>query len=432
MTKTHVFMSSLWRLIYWYVPCFLLGVIIEQVAWCLFAAALCHLIWLYRSQYVLHQWLWFARSATPPEGKGSWESIFNGIYRLQRRHKRKRKELRTVIRRFREGAEAMPDAVVALDTDYSIVWCNKLAPQLIGLKWPDDAGQHIGNLIRTPDFIQYLNGKDYQLPLEITSPIHNAKTLEIRLMTYTDDQAMLVARDVTELRQLEQVRRNFMGNVSHELRTPLTVLKGYLEMLEPDDSDKMFARAHKVMSEQTARMDALVNQLLALSRIEAAQDVDFEMEVDIPFMLSMLEQEVQILAADKNLKISFDIAEGLFAFGDESQLRSAVSNLIYNAARYTPDDGSIFVTWQQTYAGGHFSVKDTGDGISVEHLHHLTERFYRVDDARSRDSGGSGIGLSIVKHVLSNHDSVLEVTSEVNKGSCFSFVLAQVKTVKRL
>jgi len=176
----------------------------------------------------------------------------------------------------------------------------------------------------------------------------------------------------------------------------------------------------------------LVNQLLALSRIEAAQDVDFEMEVDIPFMLSMLEQEVQILAADKNLKVSFDIAEGLFAFGDESQLRSAVSNLIYNAARYTPDDGSIFVTWQQTYAGGHFSVKDTGDGISVEHLHHLTERFYRVDDARSRDSGGSGIGLSIVKHVLSNHDSVLEVTSEVNKGSCFSFVLAQVKTVKRL
>lgn len=432
MNKTNVFISSLWRLIYCYIPFFVVGWFFDQITASLLLATFFHIIWLYRSQYVLHKWLWFARSATPPEGKGSWESIFNGIYRLQRKNKRKRKELRTVIRRFREGAEALPDAVVALDTDYSIMWCNKLAQQMIGLKWPEDAGQHIGNLIRTPDFIQYLSKKDYQAPLEISSPVHIVKTLEIRIMTYTDDQSMLVARDITELRQLEQVRRNFMGNVSHELRTPLTVLKGYLEMLEPDESDKMFARAHQVMSEQTARMDSLVNQLLALSRIESANDVDFEAQVDVPFMLSMLEQEVQILAADKNLQISFEVEEGLFAYGDESQLRSAVSNLIYNAARYTPDNGVIKVAWKQHRAGGRFSVNDNGDGISAEHLQHLTERFYRVDDARSRDSGGSGIGLSIVKHVLTNHDSALEVSSELNHGSCFSFVLPKVDKVKRL
>jgi two-component system phosphate regulon sensor histidine kinase PhoR len=431
MKKTNVFLSGLWRLLYWYIPFFIVGLIIDDITLSLLIAVIINVIALYRSQYVLHKWLWVGRSATPPEGKGSWESIFNGIYRLQRRHKRKRKELRVVIRRFREGAEALPDAVVALDTDYSIMWCNKLARQMIGLKWPEDANQHIGNLIRTPDFIQYLNSRDYQEPLEITSPTHHSKTLEIRIMTYTDDQSMLVARDVTELRQLEQVRRNFMGNVSHELRTPLTVLKGYLEMLEPDDSDKMFLRAHKVMSEQTARMDSLVNQLLALSRIEAAQAVDFEKQVDIPFMLSMLEQEVLILGADKALQVEFHIENGLFAMGDESQLRSAVSNLIYNAIRYTPEQGNVVVEWKKTSAGGFFSVTDNGDGISAEHVHHLTERFYRVDDARSRDSGGSGIGLSIVKHVLTNHDCLLNIDSKVNKGSCFSFTLPLVTTVKR-
>jgi two-component system phosphate regulon sensor histidine kinase PhoR len=431
MKKTNVFLSGLWRLLYWYIPFFLVGLIIDDIILSLLIAAVINVIALYRNQYVLHKWLWVGRSATPPEGKGSWESIFNGIYSLQRRHKRKRKELRVVIRRFREGAEALPDAVVALDTDYSIMWCNKLARQMIGLKWPEDANQHIGNLIRTPDFIQYLNSKDYQEPLEITSPTHNSKTLEIRIMTYTDEQSMLVARDVTELRQLEQVRRNFMGNVSHELRTPLTVLKGYLEMLEPDESDKMFLRAHKVMSEQTARMDSLVNQLLALSRIEAAQAVDFEKQVDIPFMLSMLEQEVLILGADKALQVEFHIENGLFAMGDESQLRSAVSNLIYNAIRYTPEKGNVVVEWKKISAGGFFSVTDNGDGISAEHVHHLTERFYRVDDARSRDSGGSGIGLSIVKHVLTNHDSLLNIDSKVNKGSCFSFTLPLVTIVKR-
>ncbi|SQD80241.1 phosphate regulon sensor histidine kinase PhoR [Moritella yayanosii] len=431
MNKTNIFVSGLWRLMYWYIPFFLVGLVIDNITLSLLIATVINVVWLYRSQNILHQWLWVARSATPPEGKGSWESIFNGIYRLQRRNKRKRKELRMVIRRFREGAEALPDAVVALDTDFSIMWCNKLAQQMIGLKWPEDAHQHIGNLIRTPDFIQYLNAKDYREPLEITSPTHHAKTLEIRVMTYTDDQSMLVARDVTELRQLEQVRRNFMGNVSHELRTPLTVLKGYLEMIEPDEGDKMFARAHKVMSEQTARMDSLVNQLLALSRIESAQAVDFEKQVDIPFMLSMLEQEVLILGADKALKVEFHIEHGLFAMGDESQLRSAVSNLIYNAVRYTPEQGKVVVEWKQTSAGGLFSVTDNGDGISAEHVHHLTERFYRVDDARSRDSGGSGIGLSIVKHVLSNHDSVLEIDSKVNEGSCFSFTLPLVLYVKR-
>ena len=426
MKKANVFINSLRPLLYCYLPFFVIGFIFDDVTLSLLIAAALHIIWLYRSQYVLYKWLWFARTSTPPEGQGSWESIFNGIYRLQRRHKRKRKELRIVIRRFREGAEALPDAVVALDTDYSIMWCNKLARQMIGLKWPEDTRQHIGNLIRTPDFIRYLHSKDYSAPLEITSPLHSSKILEIRIMTYTDDQSMLVARDVTELRQLEQVRRNFMGNVSHELRTPLTVLKGYLEMLEPDADDKMFARAHRVMSEQTARMDALVKQLLTLSRIESAQDIDFQNKVDIPLMLSMLEQEVAILAADKALHVSFSVAPDLFACGDESQLRSAMANLIYNAARYTPGNGHIKVIWQQTAGGGQFSVSDTGDGIAPQHIQHLTERFYRVDAARSRDSGGSGIGLSIVKHALTNHDSVLEIGSVVGKGSRFSFILPSV------
>lgn len=231
-----------------------------------------------------------------PSGNGSWEYIFNGIYKLQQRHRARRRELAGLIRRFREGAEALPDAAVVFRTDGSILWCNRLAEQLLGFRWPEDAGQHIGNLIRNPAFNAYLGKGAYDEPLEMHSPVNEEKFLEFRIMPYASDQAMLVVRDVTRLRSLEKTRKHFVSNVSHELRTPLTVLKGYLEMTEEPPPPAMWAKAHRVMMEQTIRMDNLVNQLLTLSRIEAAPTVDLSHLVDMPAMLGLLEQEARALS----------------------------------------------------------------------------------------------------------------------------------------
>ncbi|PSW64003.1 phosphate regulon sensor histidine kinase PhoR [Photobacterium leiognathi] len=414
-----------WELILFYLPWIILGMIFGHLPWFLLAATWIQLIWHFHNQLKMSDWLWKDRSLTPPSGSGSWEPLFNGMYRLQQRNRRRRKELTTLIRRFRNGAESLPDAVVVFRSEGNIVWCNKLAQQLLGLRWPDDAGQPISNLLRSPDFVRYLSRQSFDTPLEITSPMNYDRTLELRIMRYTEGEYLMAVRDVSQLKQLEGMRRNFFANVSHELRTPMTVLQGYLEMSSDPDMlvGPMWDRAHGVMTEQLARMNALVEQLLTLSKIEAAPTIELEDEVDVPAMLDILEKEAVSLSGDKNQQISFNVDHSLKVLGDDDQLRSAISNLVYNAVKHTPADADISVRWYRVANGARLEVTDSGEGIAAQHIHRLTERFYRVDKARSRETGGSGLGLAIVKHALSHHDSHLEIESELEKGSTFSFTL---------
>lgn len=421
-----------WGLAFFYLPWVVVGWIFGYMPWLLLAATAIQLVWHFHNQVRLSAWLWDEKRLTPPSGTGDWESLFNGIYRLQQRQRKKRKELTNLIRRFRNGAESLPDAVVVFRSEGNIVWCNRLAQHLLGFRWPDDSGQPISNLIRTPDFIKYLQKDDFSEPLEMRSPLNVERMLELRIVPYTEGEHLMVVRDVTQLKQLEGMRRNFFANVSHELRTPMTVLQGYLEMTEDPDivSGPMWGKAHGVMIEQLNRMNSLVNQLLTLSKIEAAPMHELEDVIDVPAMLEILEKEAKSLSGDNEHKLHFDIDKQLKVLADEDQLRSAISNLVYNAVKYTPPGAEVNVRWYQTPQGACLEVEDKGDGIEPQHLHRLTERFYRVDKARSRDTGGSGLGLAIVKHALSHHDSHLDISSEVGKGSKFSFVLPKRLVVK--
>lgn len=414
-----------WELVFFYTPWVIVGWIFGYMPWLLLAATVLQLVWHLHNQMRLSTWLWDEKRLTPPSGSGNWESLFNGIYRLQQRQRKKRKELTNLIRRFRNGAESLPDAVVVFRSEGNIVWCNKLAQHLLGFRWPDDSGQPISNLIRTPDFIKYLNKQDFSEPLEMRSPLNVERMLELRIVPYTEGEHLMVVRDVSQLKQLEGMRRNFFANVSHELRTPMTVLQGYLEMTEDPDMvvGPMWTKAHGVMTEQLNRMNSLVNQLLTLSKIEAAPMHELEDVVNVPAMLEVLEKEAASLSGDLGHKLSFDVDSNLRVLGDDDQLRSAISNLVYNAVKYTPAGADIKVRWYQSAQGAHLEVEDSGDGIEPQHLHRLTERFYRVDKARSRDTGGSGLGLAIVKHALTHHDSHLEISSEVGLGSKFAFIL---------
>ncbi|WP_413534554.1 phosphate regulon sensor histidine kinase PhoR [Rahnella inusitata] len=403
-------------------PAIILGIFVGHFGWLLFASLLAALGWNYYNQLKLSHWLWLDRSITPPNGRWSWEPLFYGLNQMQMRNRRRRRELGQLIKRFRSGAESLPDAVVLTTEEGNIFWCNGLAQELLGFRWPEDNGQHIFNLLRYPEFRVWIQARDFSRALNLQ--LNNEHYVEFRVMPYSEGQLLMVARDVTQMRQLEGARRNFFANVSHELRTPLTVLQGYLEMMEDAKLEEPFrTKALDTMQEQTRRMDGLVKQLLTLSKIEASANMDLHEKVDIPVMLGMLEREVQTLSGGQH-EVVFRVNDKLKVFGNEDQLRSAVSNLVYNAVNHTPPGTRIEVSWQQTPQGAQFQISDNGPGIAPQHLPRLTERFYRVDKARSRQTGGSGLGLAIVKHALSHHNARLEVMSEVGVGTRFMFTLA--------
>ncbi|EOI3556101.1 phosphate regulon sensor histidine kinase PhoR [Cronobacter dublinensis] len=405
------------------IPALVLGAIFGYLAWFLLAAVTGLLIWHFWNLLRLSWWLWVDRSMTPPPGSGSWEPLLYGLHQMQLRNKKRRRELGNLIKRFRSGAESLPDAVVLTTEEGVIFWCNGLAQQLLGLRWPDDNGQNILNLLRYPEFTSYLRGQAFNRPLHLV--LNNGRHLEFRVMPYSEDQLLMVARDVTQMHQLEGARRNFFANVSHELRTPLTVLQGYLEMMHEQVLEgPLREKALHTMREQTYRMEGLVKQLLTLSKIEAAPAMQLNETIDVPMMLRVVEREAQTLSQQKHT-FTFEVDSQLKVLGNDEQLRSAISNLVYNAVNHTPAGTHITVRWEHVAHGARFSVADTGPGIAAEHIPRLTERFYRVDKARSRQTGGSGLGLAIVKHALTHHDARLEIESTPGKGTTFSFLLPE-------
>lgn len=405
------------------IPALLLGAFFGYLPWFLLASVTGLLAWHFWNLLRLSWWLWVDRSMTPPTGSGSWEPLMYGIHQMQMRNKKRRKELGNLIKRFRSGAESLPDALVMMTEVGAIFWCNGLAIQLLNLRWPDDNGQNIVNLLRYPEFNQYIKKRDFARPFN--QVLNNGRHLEFRIMPYTDGQWLMVVRDVTQMHQLEGARRNFFANVSHELRTPLTVLQGYLEMMQDQPLEGVVReKALVTMREQTSRMEGLVRQLLTLSRIEAAPALSLTDKIDVPLMLRLVDREAQTLSQGRH-QISFTVDPALQVYGSEEQLRSAMSNLVYNAVNHTPEGTHIQVKWEKVAHGARFSVQDNGPGISPEHLPRLTERFYRVDKARSRQTGGSGLGLAIVKHALTHHDARLSIESAPGKGSCFSFELPE-------
>ncbi|WP_039056273.1 phosphate regulon sensor histidine kinase PhoR [Enterobacter sp. Bisph1] len=411
------------------IPAFILGALFGYLPWFLLAAVTGLLAWHFWNLLRLSWWLWVDKSMTPPPGTGSWEPLLYGLHQMQMRNKKRRRELGNLIKRFRSGAESLPDAVILTTEEGSIFWCNGLAQQILGLRWPDDNGQNILNLLRYPEFTQYLKKKEFTRPLHLV--LNNGRHLEIRVMPYSEQQLLMVARDVTQMHQLEGARRNFFANVSHELRTPLTVLQGYLEMMQEQTLEGApREKALHTMREQTSRMEGLVRQLLTLSKIEAAPTLSPNEIIDVPMMLRVVEREAQTLSQQKH-SFTFDVDSSLKVLGNEEQLRSAISNLVYNAVNHTPAGTHIDVCWRHLPQGAEFSVEDNGPGIAAEHIPRLTERFYRVDKARSRQTGGSGLGLAIVKHAVNHHESRLDIVSQPGKGTRFSFLLPERLVAKK-
>lgn len=381
---------------------------------------LLYLAWHLANSFRLYLWLqsW---DTEPPESFGMWADIFDRIADLQKQNTKRNRQYQEAIDDFRGMADAFPDATLVIDSNDIIRWFNDSAIKLLDLHPPADQGQLVSNLIREPAFAEWLAVQDQiQSTLDITCPTDDNIKLQISAVHFRNNQRLLILRDITDVHNMERMRRDLVANVSHELRTPLTVLLGYLEILESQQGEPD-PDAIKRMFKQARQMHALLDDLLELSRLQDTEKQDGTDDVDIPAMLVQVAEQAEDLSNGRH-KLHFEIEPGLKLRGVEADLKSAFQNLVVNAINYTPEKGSITVSWQEISKGLVFSVKDTGVGIPHRDIPRITERFYRVGDDRSRKTGGTGLGLAIVKHVLNTHDARLEIRSELGVGSEFRCV----------
>ena len=414
--------------------CLLLGLITGEYAWALLLGLAGYLGWHLQQLLRLHKWLRTRQGdEAPPDGYGLWGEVFDSIYHLQRRDQKVRGRLQAVIDRVQESTAALKDAVIMLDRDGNLEWWNIAAEKLLGLKTPQDSGQQISNLVRDPRFIEYFENHNYNEPLELPSPVSDRLRLQFHITQYGNREHLMLVRDITRLYQLEQMRKDFVANVSHELRTPLTVISGYLETLldNVEDVNPRWLRALQQMQQQGGRMQNLLNDLLLLAKLEATDYPSDNQPVAVDLLLLSIKNDAQALSGERHHRISLEADPHLKLKGSEAEVRSAFSNLVFNAVKYTPDEGNIQIRWWGDEQGAHLSVQDSGLGIEAKHLPRLTERFYRVDSSRASNTGGTGLGLAIVKHVLLRHRARLEIVSSLGKGSTFTCHFPTQQVVRR-
>ncbi|MBK8971817.1 MAG: phosphate regulon sensor histidine kinase PhoR [Hahellaceae bacterium] len=380
-----------------------------------------YLAWTLIQSFRLHHWLYRGLLTDPPESNGLWGELFDGIYRLQMKNARSRDRLQAMINRVQESTNSLKDAVIMTDSTGAMEWWNQAAEDMLGFRFPNDRGVVIQNLIRTPEFKHYFTAKQYRNPLHLLSPNNKNVHLQLQITLFGEEDRLIVVQDVTRLIKLEEMRRDFVSNVSHELRTPLTVISGYLETLidNVDQVEPKWKKALLQMQSQSNRMEALINDLLLLSRIENQGRSQRRNPIDVCSLLEGLLEDAKALIGQQSTRVTLSIETDKALNGDETQILSAFSNLVYNAVKYTPEGGDIALRWFADTTGLHFSVSDTGIGIDPVHIPRLTERFYRADPSRHSSSGGTGLGLAIVKHVLINHDARLEIQSRPGVGSTF-------------
>jgi len=379
----------------------------------------------------LTEWLRTPDAPLPKRLSPQWMELASYVIRQRRKHKDRLAHSDKRLEDFLAAMQASPNGVVLLDADDRIEWFNQTAAEHFDFDARRDAQQHFTNLVRDPIIAAYFAARDFQHSVLIAgrSPARSsAQRISVQLHVYGQSRSLLLSRDVTAIEQAEAMRRDFVANVSHEIRTPLTVLSGFVETLQTLQlSDEEQVRYLDLMSQQASRMQSLVDDLLTLSKLEGSPFPADGGWVRVGPLMRQCADEARALSnlvwgRTQAIHVEFDSEDEIV--GSETELHSALFNLVGNAVRYTPADKPIRVSWSRDTGGqGVLTVTDQGIGIAPEHIPRLTERFYRVDRSRSRETGGTGLGLAIVKHVLQRHDAELKVDSVPGSGSSFRMVL---------
>ncbi len=400
----------------------LAGLVVHAPRWGALTGATCAVIAMVLLDglraHRLMQWLRGSQEGPAPRGRRFWGEVGYRVERALRLRERALEQERQQLQQFLSAIEASPNGVLLLDANDQIEWANNVAADHLGLDPVRDRRQRVTNLVRAPAFVAHLQSGRLSESLVIPSP--RGGTLSIVVRPYGDGMKLVLTQDITERERNEAMRRDFVANVSHEIRTPLTVLAGFVETLANLPlTEAERKRVLVLMQQQTDRMQTLVGDLLTLAQLEGSPWPSADRWVAVAALMQRVQADATSLSAGRH-QLLFSAGEAAEIAGNETELYSALANLVTNAVRYTPEGGRIEVQWRpRSDGGGEFEVIDTGIGIEREHLPRLTERFYRVDGSRSRDTGGTGLGLSIVKHVVQRHGGELDIQSELGKGSSF-------------
>ncbi len=385
---------------------------------------------IYQLVYLNRLIRWLNDQQNELYGSGIWGNIFDKTLALRKASQKRKKELSASITRFNQMIDTIPNGIIILN-EGRIEWFNSLACKHLNLNYQNDLNSILQNLIRQPDFQQFLQQRIDNQPLVLKLSLPNGdyfkRIIQISRQPFEQHSELLITQDITKKEQLDEAQVAFVANVSHELRTPLTVINGFTETLleTPDLSIEQRQQFLSLMQKEGQRMLSVLSDLLTLSRLERGQSTDGKYR-----RFNLSEMVKQVVESTKNFsqgqhQFVVDITPDLYFYGLEAELYSAFSNLTFNAVRYTPEQGSITIRLHILETDKvEFSVTDTGVGIATEHIPRLTERFYRVDNARSRQTGGTGLGLAITKFALAKYNAKLDISSEVGKGSCFKTILS--------
>jgi two-component system, OmpR family, phosphate regulon sensor histidine kinase PhoR len=374
------------------------------------------------------------RPISPPYPADIWGLIYKELSRHRLRSRKRKRTLSRFASRFRKVTSSIPDGLILLNKSGNIEWANPAVNNLLNISWPRDENLSLLERIKHENLAEYLRNPDYSKPLEFPSPANKAVIISLRVNRFGGKKAqrLVVIRDITDVYTLNQTRRDFVSNVSHELRTPLTVITGFLENLTDNEMLPFQERPFLLMNQQAERMNSIINDLLALSRLEMGEAPSSDKPIAVPELLSRIVDQARLLADQKGgYIINLEVDQDLCLLGEESELTSAFSNLVFNAIIHTPPGTEINIDWKQDNHRAYLTVTDSGPGIEQRDLPRLTERFYRVDKARSRQSGGTGLGLAIVKHIINRHDGELQIASQLGAGSQFTCVFPEDVTLEK-
>lgn len=354
----------------------------------------------------------------PPDADGVWGEISDTLNRQRRRHRRTQEKMRRTINRVSRLTEALEEGILVLRNDRTLDWWNSAATGLLGLR-SSDRGSAIINLIRDPEFVEYINQPEFKGAVELASSTQVGRLLKFAASFFGDDEIVLVITDITRLNSLEDMRKEFVGNVSHELRTPLTVMRGYIETLQDSpDNTQVVERAFKQMANQVDRMQALADDLILLSRLEAEGPVAKLERVNLYQLLATIVAEAEVLSGGVH-KLTLTCPDSLEVGSQGDSLRSAFGNIVFNAVRHNPKGATVDIQAQQFADNITVSIKDDGVGIDAAEVPRITERFYRGDNSRNSSTGGTGLGLAIVKHSLNQCGGDLSISSRLGYGATF-------------
>jgi len=398
------------------------ALVTSQWAWSFLFWTLIYVLWKWLELFYFIQWYQAGASREKiPLNHGVWEEFSSLVMHNKARNKKIEKKNQNLINQFDTMAQAMPYATVLLNQRFEIVWANHSSELLLNIILSQDMGSKIDNIIREPEFISILNDSANESKIKITHPNDVDKRIFIKLVKLTNKRYLLVARDISEQDSLRQSRKSFVDNASHELRTPLTVITGYLEMMQnAKDIPQAWHHGIALAQMQSQRMEKIINDMLKLSSIEHERYMeDNEEIIDMPELLNRLLNDVRNSSKAKHHTFSANIDSSLNITGNENEITSVCLNLLNNASIHTKAGSHVSLRWFKEEGKAHLWVCDNGEGIAAKHVPHLSERFYRVDNSRDKNTESTGLGLAIVKQICDNHHAILEIDSEISRGTCF-------------